>query len=358
MNRGKKKGPFFSGLSITDDIEAPCLLISDPTLDLSQKISLSWYAGSEKNPHLRSFIVDLLNGISQLHQLRIVLFGGSGAGFAILSLINSLVAGSLAFVWNPQTSISRYFPNFVHRYLEVAFPNSLTQLRSVENRDKTMSSKAYEIALEKTGIVHNLLKEDCNSCHNTIFFLQNRHDWHLDQHANPYLNRVGGWTRLASAVFVNEAKTAAMVIGDWGPGHAVPSRELIHSLLALCVSTAPEILLQKSVNQFIDIFRNEKHYDWALCHDHILSVDINAHFDSASEVLQVKASIRNPVVNEKYVYAYYLYENGERREVRWYQPQSAAVFKLDNVINKKSLRIVSFVKDSVGHVTRSSRPVF
>ena len=236
MNRGKKKGPFFSGLSITDDIEAPCLLISDPTLDLSQKISLSWYAGSETNPHLRPFIVDLLNGISQLYQVRIVLFGGSGAGFAILSLINSLVAGSLAFVWNPQTSISRYFPNFVHRYLEVAFPNSLAQLRPGESESEATNSAAYEKALEETGIVHNLLKENYDACHNTIFFLQNRHDWHLDQHANPYLTRIGQWTRLAPAVFVNEAKTAAMVIGDWGAGHAVPPRELIHSLLGLCAT--------------------------------------------------------------------------------------------------------------------------
>ena len=87
-------------------------------------------------------------------------------------------------------------------------------------------------------------------------------------------------------------------------------------------------------------------------------MDINVHVDPVSKVLQVEASIQNPIVNEKYVFAYYLYENGERREVRWYQSQPATVFKLDSVINRRSLRIVSFIRDSVGRVTRSSRSVF
>ncbi len=349
-SRGIKKGPFFSGVSITDDLDTPCIFVSDPTLDLSQSLTLSWYAGNEKNPSLQAKIANLLNGIAKIHELRIILLGGSGAGFAILSIIQRLKQDSLALVWNPQTSIAKYFPHFVYRYLETAFPTILSSLSKQQPPAQRKTQPFFEKVMDKAGITHSLSNITEANQRNRIVYLQNRHDWHLEQHANTFLGRLGKWKRLAPAVFTNETKMTTVVVGDWGDDHAVPTKTVIHSLLKTCIDTHPNSLLVEKAQKLTAHFEDEIHFDWSLCHDHELILNISAQYNADTNTLRAQTAIANPQ-NDGYTYAFYLVVNGERKNARWYAPSDFALFDVSPDWKEGEIKVVAFVKDKIGRLT-------
>src|SRR5690606_26518123 len=85
--QGARKGPFFSGLSITESLDIPCFFISDPSLDLPEQLTLSWYAGNQHQPNFQTNVAKFLNAVAVKYTLKVLLLGGSGAGFAALSFI-------------------------------------------------------------------------------------------------------------------------------------------------------------------------------------------------------------------------------------------------------------------------------
>lgn len=354
--RGTKKGPFFSGLSITEDLDAPCAFISDPTLDYSQNLTLAWYAGNQKIPKLQQYIIQILNSIAHLYKLRLVLVGGSGAGFGILSIIQQLCEGSLALVWNPQTSISKYFPNFVKRYVESAFPKiySETSKRVPLTRRKT--PQFFERILDQTDINHKLYASDVAVQRNRIIYLQNRHDWHLLEHANPYLASLGKWSRLSPTLFLNSSRMTAFAVGDWGEGHAAPTKPLIKSLIELCVDLPPEVLMTSSAGQLVSQFDGVPHYDWVLCHDRQLELKTEIRYDNELELIYAETTVTNPDPDEVYSHAFYLMVDGKRKATDWYTAKNSTEFHIDQREIRKKIRIIAFVKDAIGRVTFKSSP--
>ncbi|MGW8629727.1 hypothetical protein ACWGMV_31665, partial [Streptomyces albidoflavus] len=309
-SRGTKKGPFFSGLSITEGLDVPCIFISDPSLDLPEKITLGWYGGNEYQPNLQLNIIGLLNAIAQAYELKLLLIGGSGAGYSVLSITQRLVTGSLALVWNPQTSISKYFHHFVERYLRAAFP---TKFGEMARRFPTLARNKVQFnekVLASTGITHSLTEKG-NEVHNPIIYLQNRHDWHVENHANPYLSNWNEWNRVAPAVFLNDSKKIGLVMGDWGSDHAVPPKALLLSLIKFGLEIDANTVFENNVEQFLKFFAAEERYDWILSHDRKLGIEIKYQFDSGRNVLKTQSVALNSDPNETYSYAFYLVINEE-----------------------------------------------
>jgi len=110
--------PIYSGIGVGSELPANMLLISDPTLQLSRDLTLGWYAGNKEWPNLQSdlsqLIVALAGGTS------IVLFGGSGGGFAALDQ-GARIPGSTVVASNPQTNILKYYRAPVERYITHAW---------------------------------------------------------------------------------------------------------------------------------------------------------------------------------------------------------------------------------------------
>lgn len=223
-SRTGTSAPFFSGVSIAKKLNAPMISVSDPTLSLSHQLGLGWYVGHEGFIDLPSYIARLLDSFVERTGARLIIFGGSGGGFASLLILSLLQTNNVsAFVWNPQTSIARYSLPSVRRFLEVAFPTNL----SSSNIDKDLGA---------TGVIFDL-----SSCvpllsrEKQIVYLQNSSDWHAQMHAEPFLSKFGASEKASKEVFLFNNYLAYWE-GNWGEGHIPPSQEIIISGLGLLLS--------------------------------------------------------------------------------------------------------------------------
>lgn len=220
-NREDKKGPFFSGISISNQLGLPILSFSDPTVDSISELNLAWYAGSSTAPDLRERIILLINLFHRVTNRNIILLGGSGGGFAALSIVDSLTCPTLAIVWNPQTSISLYNQEAVSRYLKLAL-----------NCPTDTNANAYS-HLSDNNIIHDLCHHRKNN-NSRILYLQNRTDWHLKSHALPYAKSQNYKITKNNGCWENNLY---IYLGDFGTGHAAPSREIIDKVIKLYVES-------------------------------------------------------------------------------------------------------------------------
>ena len=63
------KPPFFSFLSLANELNLPFLLISDPSLYLSKDLKLSWYAGNHKYINVQSDSASLIDKGSKEYEM-------------------------------------------------------------------------------------------------------------------------------------------------------------------------------------------------------------------------------------------------------------------------------------------------
>lgn len=214
-NREDKTGPFFSGLNISSQLKLPSLSFSDPSVDTISELNLAWYAGGSNSLDLRERIIYLIEWFHKTTERNIILLGGSGGGFAALSIIDSLKCPALAIVWNPQTSISLYDKEAVSRYLKLAL-NSPADVH------------AYDF-LSECNIVHDLCHSRKNN-NNRILYLQNRTDWHFKSHTLPFAQSQNYKIIRNNGCWENNL---SIYLGDFGKGHAAPSRSIIDKIISL-----------------------------------------------------------------------------------------------------------------------------
>lgn len=210
-SREAKTGPFFSGLTIARELDLPILSISDPAVEFNREIGLGWYAGNIFFQDQQKYIAELLNKLSSIARKKLILIGGSGGGFAILSIIDMLCEQHYAIVWNPQTSIEKYQREIVIKYVSESFELKNNLNDSID-------------VLDKFGIRHDLINDTCVG-KSKILFLQNKSDWHLNIHAIPYLESKGIKAELESSnCFI---KNIYYIIENYGVGHIGPSRDTL-----------------------------------------------------------------------------------------------------------------------------------
>lgn len=215
--------PLFSGVGIAKKLDVPVISVSDPTLGFSHQLTLGWYVGHLGFQDLPIHIAELLDAFAESTGARLILFGGSGGGFASLLILSLLkTSNASAFVWNPQTSISKYSPPAVNNFLETAFPN-------------TSSPGDLRDRLDSTGVLHDLTSHDSllTSTRN-ILYLQNKSDWHTKSHAAPFLAKFESREKRSAEVVVSE--NLAYWEGNWGDGHASPPEHVIQLALEQLLS--------------------------------------------------------------------------------------------------------------------------
>ena len=373
--REKKKGPFFSGISITKKLGVLSISISDPTLDIDGNIGLAWYAGNEQVPDLPLKLATLITGIARKYNLRPVLFGGSGAGFAALNISPHINVPHIAIVWNPQTRIVKYFARFVERYLKSAFPRLWSKMFTKDNyRNRGREAFLGDI-LEESGVSHSLESKKLNRSAQ-IIYLQNRDDWHVQIHAEPFLRELGPWHRCGPSSFQSGAKNVGAIFGNWGEGHAAPPRSTIYSLLKFCVSHQ-ELFSEESSNIF-SLFLHESTYSWSLCPDELSSASVSkgdtqlktprleksslelhvVYSEATSAVLAELCLHPKPNEAVENAYAFYLLVNGVRMKSRWYESEPYVAFDVDSNLDPETkVEILAFVKDQFGKIRRARKSV-
>lgn len=215
------KPPFFSFLSLAKDLNLPFLLISDPSLYHSNDLKLGWYAGNHKYLNLQSDIASLIDKVSTEYQLTPILSGGSGGGFASLAVSTLMTVKHKVFVWNPQTSIKKYYPRFVREYIYSSFP--------------TLKGHDVEDAFEKIdsqGIITDVTKRALND-NAEILYIQNYSDTHTVTHASPFIKSHGYSVKSSTAIphLYSLRENKFVLFADWGEGHVEPPREVIMYIL-------------------------------------------------------------------------------------------------------------------------------
>lgn len=209
VNRKKRPypafGPYIKGL----DHHAHQVAFSDPTLAISDNITISWFAGSSTLP-LQSVLVSVIRKlVDQLGIARLIFVGGSGGGFAAM-YYSWYFPKSTAVAFSPQTIIDNYGQRARDRYYDVAWPEGIGTGASAPVLDLR---ELYGTAVE-----------------NTVIYLQSYDDrTHLYDQMIPLLGSISS---------VSRARIISHV-SYWGkPGHSgsVPLTEVarwVHSVVAI-----------------------------------------------------------------------------------------------------------------------------
>lgn len=204
---GKVSLPWHVGHGVLQGANANWLAVSDPTLSLHNRLNLGWFAGNSQMRDLQGIIKRTIKHVASITGTKhIIFFGGSGGGFAALDMSRRF-PGSLALPMNPQTSIQKYLPGAVERYLELAWPTTsdYSALPRFVKHDQT-----YEYGL---------------GFENTVAYVQNTRDnLHFNSHMMPFLqateDRGNVWTFLDG-----------WVDPSMDSGHVPPPKDQISSML-------------------------------------------------------------------------------------------------------------------------------
>lgn len=83
-----------------------------------------------------------------------------------------------------------------------------------------------------------------------------------------------------------------------------------------------------------------------------LELQITNEIDRELNILRSETKILNPSEGDNYKFAFYMAVDGERQEVRWYDPNPKAEFKLPD--RSEMVEITAFVMDDDNKKTRKN----
>jgi MinD-like ATPase involved in chromosome partitioning or flagellar assembly len=342
-NRNEKCAPFFSGLGVNRVLKQPLIAISDPIIS-SLPLSLAWYAGSERSESLQLDLATFLDQIAEKYNAKLILFGGSGGGFAAMAMSSYLKSHTTLLVSNPQTSISQYVYGFVRDYIKLAFPRQRANLKGLDGRSQAERAKAsYEI-LENCNILHDVtsLKIRDNV---KILYLQNKSDSHVSGHAVPFIKN-----RQCEVVGANSiiAENAGFYFGSWGKGHVGPSSNIITALLRKVIDEQSlSSILEDLENGLDGLNPNEGRLTYLNREQYRLFPSISLSGNKVRARCLIK---RNGVlfVDDDLDYAFYLMDGNKRIANRYYTKTNSHIFELPNEYERVSVRC--FVKDKFNQI--------
>lgn len=194
--------PVFLGKTFSQNVPANRLFVSDPTLYVSKRLSLAWYAGSMVQPNLQAELSLIFSKVSGPN--RPIYFGTSGGGFAALAF-SALHDGSLAVAVNPQTNIADYQPAAVVRWTNVAW-----------NMDNVV-----EGPFSMPPVTTNLRPVYAQKLTNHVVYVQNTGDTsHMSRQWMPFKESV------------HPENSLFPVIEFSGPGHVAPPSKYLSALLS------------------------------------------------------------------------------------------------------------------------------
>ena len=224
VNRQEKKPPFFFGLNTAKDLGLPLISFTDPVLELDDDINIGWYAGIDGFEKFPNLVANILDGLAEKKDFKFVIFGGSGGGYATISICSEMNSKAVAFVWNPQTIISDYLESVVLKYVQVGFPGIYASLKG---------KVSLKELVESTGIKNKIHADDVPK-NIKLLYIQNVSDWHLKAHCEKFFS--GKNMTKAHDIPVWNVENLVLGVGDWGNGHAAPNKILINIFLSFLTS--------------------------------------------------------------------------------------------------------------------------
>ncbi|WP_201511649.1 DUF6270 domain-containing protein [Psychrobacter alimentarius] len=351
--RNQKNNPFFSKMDLSGEISQnlPFIAFSDPSLYLSKNLALAWYNGNYLFTNLVSTIARILDKILLLYpdeDYQIVLCGGSGAGYAILNILNYIDNSDKmsALIWNPQIVLSEYKLGAFKSYLKYCYPNLNPDSYSLKSDLKKLISDnrvSEEVGINIKSKVIVLMNEDD---HNHIF-----------KHVSNFIKRLnikGDYIYGHNYLFLED--NFKVIFGCWGKDHAVPYRSDIKLFLKILLKNEFDKIKEEQTglvplhnNKLLtkDDFDNVPDVDWL----EMLSITYN---EKESDIL-----IRFDIDKYYSIYnlVYYLVHKGVTVKSRWNTKSTKLRFKVHSYpIEDLTVRV--YIRDICGNQKIISKNIY
>lgn len=206
-NRSKTIPPYFSFRNVAIKADIGLIAFSDPSLNLHNELNLAWYAQNHINGNIAEKIASILDEIVFRTGKKLILAGGSGGGFAALNIHAKMKLAKMAkaFVWNPQTDITKYLEFFVKRYYSHAF-----------NKESTVTLSEVEKYFIENEIPFHVEK---NIGLEQLVFINGYDPGHIRKHVR----------KLTNSYQPDDQNRIFM--GNWGNGHVQPPNHIIVSVI-------------------------------------------------------------------------------------------------------------------------------
>lgn len=183
LNRQLYEIPRFERLNSLLKFGSSLVVVSDPSLHMSDALQLSWFTGwSDYDAH--AAIAQAITSIQErLGTQRLVLSGSSGGGFAALQ-ISALIPESIAVAFNPQTDIHSY----LNAGTSLAAQRAYAQIVWPDVMGKTVTdSQLYVDWTADLPVRLSALRTYGSPTSNRIVLVQNIDEFHYEHHYLPML---------------------------------------------------------------------------------------------------------------------------------------------------------------------------
>jgi len=320
LSRATITAPLFSGVGLSRSLEMPLLAFADPVVSASPAVCLGWYAGGKGGVGHSRNVAWVIDHVARITGRTPILIGGSGGGFAAISAMRYMAVPARGFVWNPQTVIAHYEPEFVRNYIKVAFPDA--------HGDNTFSETLANAKVDQDVCSASYGAPSC------LVYLQSDSDHHhIQEHMKPFM-RLGQWRDHNESTTISHDRRIIVRTGDWGEGHAVPPKHLIEAMIRLLGQDDPHLDPWDTVLRGLPDVMNitspkAPEYD----------LDARANLQEGEVSITIDVS-RLP---SGLSYAYYLMEDGVRAASQWYSSNPAAKFQT-TIANTSRLTAVVFAR--------------
>jgi hypothetical protein len=223
--RSEKNPPFFSGDGLSNSLNMSLISFSDPATHISG-VNLGWYIGTHKWLTFQSDIQNCIERISQKLEKKVVMFGGSGGGFASIALSLKMNTDATIVAMNPQTNIIEYPTSRI--YLHSAFPHNGNPPERFTLEDKAK----WHTFLRKKELIGKMNKEDLNPLCRYIILQSWNDKHHFNNHISNIISNVADFTL---SKFYRVSGNISCLFGPWGKEHSVVWREHIELVINLAM---------------------------------------------------------------------------------------------------------------------------
>ena len=248
--RDNKTPPFFSGEGISNSVGCCMISFSDPSTHI-QGIDLGWYVGNENWLDFQKDLVNLIEIITKNLSKSLVIFGGSGGGYASFALSKLFSQKAVVIGMNPQFDISLY-PS-CNNYSTRAFPKS--NISDFDNFSQKRSE--WNAFFLRNNLITSFTHRDLNPLCDYLL-LQNWNDTHHLRLHTPLI--LPGLETLSLSKYYGTDNNLSYFIGPWGDRHSVIWKEHIVLVLRMAINGAlSSQIIEKLSTKFLPINSNQTH---------------------------------------------------------------------------------------------------
>lgn len=214
LPRTKYTVPRFEWLATLSARGESRIFLSDTALEEHKDLELSWFTGYAGDDLTARYAELISQAAEQMGATKIVFMGGSGGGFASLSLA-AKVPGSRALVFNPQTVIRNYWHSSVDKFQSTLFP---------EMKDRS--------GLASLGSRVDATLLPLPEAHQIIYVQNDDDTLHVEKHLTPFALK----NRIPVRSGVSENGNLSLILEHFASGHNMPYRDVLLDFVELAVS--------------------------------------------------------------------------------------------------------------------------